>query len=259
MLCWLVPFSTLCQAKDSVAIRDSLNLGSQLQKPEIFTNGFIDIMNNGQINTSVRFIRLFIGEQGKFVIPLSLYSGVSANNFQNQATPGGQKSNDHLMTAFINPLSGLINISSDGILYFKKNHKGTKTGMLFHTGTRVLTGFKAGPITDPQAGSPSNFLNSFATTGFYFQTSAWERSNAKNLGIFWIVARYHGCYTNPSQMKIFLPGVKMNGVYTGYSVGTGVEINNLVNVKAIYYKYIKALEISYPLPIYLFSFNYSMK
>ena len=29
-------------------------------KPEIFTSGFIDIVNNGQVNSSARFIRLFI-------------------------------------------------------------------------------------------------------------------------------------------------------------------------------------------------------
>jgi hypothetical protein len=36
-------------------------------KPEIFTSGFTDIINNGQINASARFIRLFIGEPGKFL------------------------------------------------------------------------------------------------------------------------------------------------------------------------------------------------
>ena len=33
--------------------------------PEIFTSGFIDVMNNGQVNASARFIRLSIGEPGK--------------------------------------------------------------------------------------------------------------------------------------------------------------------------------------------------
>ena len=88
-------------------------------KPEIFTSEFIDIVNNGQINASVRFIRLFIGEPGKFAIPLSLYGGVSNNNFQNQSNTGGtQRNNDHLVNQYINPLSGLVNISVDDIVYF---------------------------------------------------------------------------------------------------------------------------------------------
>lgn len=40
-------------------------------------------------------------------------------------------------------------------------------------------------------------------------------------------------------------------------MGFGIEINNLVNIKGIYYKYTKKPEIEYGLPIYQFSFNYS--
>lgn len=228
-------------------------------KPEIFTSGFIDVINNGQVNASARFIRLLIGEPGKFAIPLSLYGGVSNNNFQNQNGSGQLlKSNDHLVNQFINPLSGLINISMDGVQYFRRTEKVTKTGLLYHIGERVLTGIKTGQITNPQTGKPVNFVNSFGTLGVYFQTGAWERSNSKNVGVFWLVARYHLAYTNPKQIKEFLPDINTNGLYTGYSIGFGVEINNLVNIKAIYYKYIKAPEIDYGLPIYQFSFNYAL-
>lgn len=228
-------------------------------KPEIFTNGFIDIMNNGQINASARFIRLFIGEQNKFAIPLSLYSGVSANNFQNQSSPGGLKNNDHLVNAFINPLSGLMNISCDGLFFLERTKKITKPGMLYHFGERVLTGYKTGPVTDPQVGKPVNFFNTFATAGLYFQTGAWEWNNTKNVGVVWLVIRYHWCYTHPARIKDFLPDVKTNGVYTGYSSGLGIEINNLINIKAIYYNYMKPPEVIYLVPIYQFSFNYSMQ
>jgi hypothetical protein len=228
-------------------------------KPEIFTNGFIDVMNNGQVNASARFIRLFIGEPGRFALPLSLYSGVSANNFQQQNTGVLNKSNDHLVNQYINPLSGLVNLSIDGIAYFKKTEHVTKAGFLYHIGERVLTGFRTGLITNPQTGKPVNFLNSFGTAGLYFQTGAWERTNAKNVGVFWLATRYHLAYSNPTQIKEFLPDVETNGLYTGYSIGFGVEINNLVNLKAIYYKYNKAPEIEYGLPIYQFSFNYSLK
>jgi hypothetical protein len=229
-------------------------------KPEIFTSGFIDIMNNGQVNASARFVRLFIGEPGQFAVPLSLYGGVSNNNFQNQNNSGGlQRSNDHLINQYINPLSGLINISVDGIVYFKKTAKATKTGLLYHIGERVLTGYRTGTATNPQTGKPTNFLNSFGSMGFYFQTGAWERSNTKNIGVFWLALRYIGCFTNPKQIKDFLPDITTNGLYYGYSIGFGVEINNLINLKAIYYKYSKQPEIDYSLPIYQFCFNYSLK
>lgn len=265
ILIWLWPCLAMAQAKEVSSLQRSdtaktVSRQAPVVKPEIFTSGFIDIMNNGQVNASARFIRLFIGEPGKFAVPLSLYSGVSANNFQNQTNAAGVlRSNDHLVNQYINPLSGLVNISSDGILFFKKTDRPTKTGWLYHVGERVLTGVRTGPVTNPQTGKPVSFLNSFASSGFYFQTGAWERSNNKNVGVCWLAARYHICYTNPAQLREFLPDIKTNGVYTGWSLGFGVEVSNLVNVKVLYYKYLKKPEIDYALPIYQFSFSYSLK
>ena len=89
ILCWFLPAIVLPQAKDSLAKMGNIenqtsstvnNINSKQYKPEIFTNGFIDIINNGQINASARFIRLYIGEPGKFAIPLSLYSAVKPSS-----------------------------------------------------------------------------------------------------------------------------------------------------------------------------------
>ena len=244
---------------------DSLKLPTALSKPtgykpEILTSGFIDIVNNGQLNASARFIRLYIGEPGKFAIPLSMYSGVSSNNFQNQQLQGGQRSNEQLVSSFINPLSGLANISVDGVLFFNRTTTGvTKAGFLYHAGIRILTGYKAGLVTEPSTGRPVNFLNSFSTSGLYFQTGAWERNNAKNIGVFWMAGRYIICKTGEKQLKEILPGILTNGLYHGWSVAWGVEINNLVNIKVVYYKYVKRPEIDYSLPVYQFSFNYSLR
>ncbi len=232
---------------------------SPAYKPEIFTSGFIDIINNGQVNASARFIRLFIGEPEKFALPLSFYSGVSSNNFQQQS-PGLLQSNESLVTHFINPLSGLANLSVDGIIFFtRKKEKLTRAGLLYHFGERVLTGIRTGQITDPQTGKPVNFLNGFGSLGIYLQTGAWERSNNKNLGVSWLAWRYIGCYTNPTQLREFMPSIQTNGVYKGWSIGWGVEITRLVNIRVVYYKYTKKPEIDYFLPIYQFSFNYSLK
>ncbi len=249
----------LCNASQcfSQKLKDSIEYRGY--KPEIFTTGFIDILNNGQVNASARFIRLFIGEPGKFAIPLSLYSGVSANNFQTQQNQLGLKSNDHLVNNYINPLSGLVNMSIDGIVYFSKKEKLTKTGFLYHLGERVLTGFKTGLIASPQIGKPVNFLNSFASAGVYFQTGAWERSDSKNVGVFWLSYRYIISYSKPKQIKNFLPDIKTNGLYYGFCFGGGIEINNLVNIKLLYYKYKKKPEIDYDQPVYQFTFNYSLK
>lgn len=273
---WLWPCLAIAQAKEvsfftapaekTYLKKDTVGQQRKVQeyKPEIFTSGFIDIVNNGQVNASARFLRLFIGEPGKFAIPLSFYGGVSNNSFQGGGSPNTTgnlllRSNDHLINQYINPLSGLVNISTEGILFFKKSSKLTRAGLLYQFGERVLTGVRTGQANNPQTGKPLNFLNSFGASGLYWQTGAWERNNNKNVGIFWLAARYHACFTNPGQLKEFLPDIETNGLYMGYSIGFGVEINSLVNLKAIYYKYTKQPEIDYSLPIYQFSFNYSVK
>lgn len=254
-------FLARCQQKSDTLINKLFNKTQLLSKPEILTNGFIDVVNNGQLNAAARFIRLYIGEPGKFAIPLSVYSGVSSNTFQNTNTASViNKSNDQLYNNFINPLSGLANISIDGIAFFNKDDtKITRTGILYHFGEKVLTGYKSGLATNPQTGKPVNFLNSFVSTGLYFQTGAWERTNAKNLGLLWLTFRYIASYTNPTNLKEILPNIETNGLYIGYCLGLGVEINNLINLKILYYKYTKEPEIDYALPIYQFSFNYSLK
>ncbi len=233
--------------------------GKKFYKPEILTSGFIDIVNNGQVNASARFIRLFIGEPGKLAIPLSIYSGVSSNNFQNQQYPGGQRSNEYLVNSFINPLSGLVNTAFDGVIFFNRPGKVTRHGLLYHGGIRMLTGYKTGLITDPSTGKPINFMSLVSATGVYFQTGAWERNNAKNVGVFWLAARYIVCQAGAKQLKEIIPAITTNGFYHGWSVAWGVEINNLVNIKVICYNYVKGPEIDYSLPIFQFSFNYSLK
>lgn len=276
ILFWICPLLASAQQKDTLTkqVAKSVPPTTAIKspplkeyKPEIFTSGFIDIVNNGQVNASARFIRLYIGEPGKFAIPVSFYGGVSNNTFQNNS-PGTvfSKSNSHLVNQYINPLSGLINISIEGVLFFTKKQKITKPGLLYQAGERVLSGIRTGEVSNPLTGKPVNFLNSFAAAGFYFQTGAWERNNLpagrqvpKNVGVFWLAFRYHVCKSSAKQINEFLPAIETNGLYHGWSGGFGIEINKLVNIKAIYYKYSKAPEIEYGLPIYQFSFQYSMK
>ena len=174
---WLCPLFAKAQAKAPASRggADTITGTNKLvqQKPEILSSGFIDIVNNGQINASARFIRLYIGEPGRFSIPLSIYSGVSSNNFQNQQLLGGQQSNEQLILHFINLLSGLANISTEGHIFFRRKPvKVTRTGLLYQFGLRVLTGYKAGLVTNPLVGKPINFLNNFGSTGIYFQYRA---------------------------------------------------------------------------------------
>lgn len=187
----------IVQAKEILAQKRDSNINNYsvktLIKPEILTSGFIDIINNGQVNASARFIRLFIGEPGKFAIPLSIYSGVSANNFSSTTSPGqnqqptyGLRNNEHLVNGFINPLSGLLNVSADGIRYFKKQQtKLTKAGCGYS------------PVTEPgwfptlQPASLLIFLTAFLQQGCIFKPVPGSGTMQKMWGYSgWLVGIY---------------------------------------------------------------------
>ena len=224
-------------------------------KPDFFSSGFIDIINNGQVNAAARLIRLYIGEPGKLAVPVSVYSGVSANSFQ---SPFTQESGREVLNALINPMSGLVNISMEDIILLKKSSLSvTRCGFLYHTGLRVLTGYKKAGQFDPFS-TPFHFLNGFAASGLYFQTGAWERNHPKETGLTWLVFRYLLSKTNIAVVND--PGQSGNEVrfYSGLSVGWGISITNLLGIKVVYYRYLKAIVPDALSAIYQFSFNYSL-
>lgn len=230
-----------------------------IYKPEILTSGFLDLTSSGQVNASARLIRLFIGEPGGKGIPISIYSGVSSNNFQNQLS-GGMRSNDQLGNNLINPLGGLINMSMEGLFLFnKKNYRITATGLIYQFGARLLSGFRTGSVSDPGTGRPVNFLNSLGGAGIYFQTGAWERNNSRNMGLFWLTGRYIICNSGKDPLLLIFPNLTNEGLFQAWSAGWGIEINNFVNIKMLYYKYTRKPSADLADSIYQFSFTYALK
>ena len=59
-----MPTIALSQVKDSI-VKAPASFKPEPYKPEILTSGFIDVVNNGQVNASARFIRLFIGSKAR--------------------------------------------------------------------------------------------------------------------------------------------------------------------------------------------------
>ena len=245
-------------AQDSSVLSKNIHQEPGHKKTEILSSGFMDIASNGQVNASARLVRIFLGEPGKFSLPLSIYSGVSAGSFPGSALSSGQRGNDHLLNGFINPLSGLLNASMEGIRFStKKENQVTRLGLLYHLGSRVLTGYRTGNLADPLAGKAHNFFNLFGCTGIYFETGAWEKRDSGNLGRAWLTLRYAGSYSGLRSLVLVLPGVT-NGFYHGYSLGGGIEIDEVIHTRIFYYKYIHSPGHGYAGPLYQFSFHYAL-
>src|SRR5688500_15120178 len=141
ILFWLIPFFVRAQ-KDSIGKpgiaafdKESESISViQHSKPEILSGGFIDFAQNGQMNASARIFRLYIGEPGRFQIPVAVYTGVSANNFS------ANRENEDIILHLINPGTGIFNMSFDGIKpVIGKKSKITSLQLQYQAGFRFLS------------------------------------------------------------------------------------------------------------------------
>lgn len=235
-----------CQPVDTLTNFQPVNIKSQ--KPEILTGGFIDIIQNGQMNASARLFRLFIGEPGKFQVPVSLYTGVSANNLSYN------RQNDELLLNLINPGSGIFSLSFDGNnTIIGKKQKFTSLQIQYQAGFRFLSFYNRNSQKN------LSFFNSINGFGFTFITGAWERNKPGNMGIFWLNIRalFSG---NPEMILKEILGQPAPGKLFGCSAGLGMEISQALNVKIFYFRFLSNKDIpAFTQPFLQLSFNYSLK
>ncbi|MDQ6608771.1 MAG: hypothetical protein M3Y85_03020 [Bacteroidota bacterium] len=224
----------------------------QPKKPELFNSGFIDFQNSGQMNAAARVFKLYIGEPGKFMLPLSVYSGVSGNNV-NTGNAFSQKGSEQMILGLINPMSGLFNLSTDNSFRFNKKPKSiTGFSFVYQLGEKVIAGQQAYTL------KPFSFFSTYANSGLLFQTGAWEKDKEKNMGVFWLLFRYHVVSISNSFQSISGYPPSKN-IFKGISIGMGIEINNVLNIKSYYYHYVNPGTADFEIPIYQLTFNYSMR
>ncbi len=224
---------------------------SPSKKPELFNCGFIDFQNSGQMNASARVFKLYIGEPKKFMIPISVYSGVSGNNLN--AGTAASKGSEQMVLGLINPMSGMFNISIDNTIGITKKEKSiTGVSLVYQAGEKLISGQQAITLR------PFSFFSTYANSGLLLQTGAWEKDKEKNMGVFWLLFRFHVVHTSNTFQKLsgYPPD---HNLFKGYSIGMGIEINNVLNIKSYYYRYLNAGAEIFNIPIYQLTFNYSMK
>jgi hypothetical protein len=247
IICWLFPAFALPQANDSLAANIPADK-MQAPGPEILSGGFIDIVQNGQVNASARLFRLYIGEPGKFQLPISVYTGVSANNFSNSLAA------DDILLTLINPGTGIFNMCFDGNAKLMGGRKKLTTFLLqYQAGLRFLSAYNKITVTN------TTFFNLVTGTGLTFITGAWEKNKSSNLGAFWLNLR--GLYSSSPRaiLKDFFT-VPVTTDMFGYSVGMGIEISQALNVKIFYFRFLNNRQIAaFTQPFLELSFTYSVR
>ncbi len=248
LLCML---AMLCFCQSKLADTTAKFVGKPVAmppRPEILTGGFIDIVQTGQMNASARLFKLYIGEPGSFQVPVSLYTGVSANSL------GNSKSNEDFVHHLINPSAGIFNLSFDGNKkLFGKKGRVTSLQLQYAGSIRLLPAYNAVLLKN------ITLFNTNESLGLMFITGAWERNNANNLGVFWMNLRGI-CSISPAAQLAEIFKLPVRNTMFGYSLGMGIEINKAVNVKLLYYRYTTQLKPApFLQPYFQASFNYAMK
>jgi hypothetical protein len=230
-----------------------------LKMPELLSAGNFDVLHTGQVSASARIFRIHIGEPGRLAIPLSVFSGVSSDPAPAAASgPVMPGSYDPLVMNLINPLSGLLNVASEGICFPPKaRDRLTRFGWVYHVGIRLLSGIQARASVGPSAIRPLPLLNRVAAVGMYVQTGAWDRANIRNMGRFWLSGRYILCKSRSEQVRLIIPDAPP-GWFSGWALAAGIDITRLVLFRVVLYRYTQGPDPDFKDSICQFSFTYSL-
>ncbi len=238
LLFLILPAKLYSQQQDSII---------SAAKPEFLSGGFIDMFQTGQISASARLLKLYIGEPGKFQLPVSLYSGVTANNLS------VSNADKDVANVLINPAAGLMNMMFDGRnKLLGKNGRYTSLHIQYHSGIRLLS------LYSQRSGKNSTTFNFIAGAGFTFVTGAWERDQKNNIGLFWVNIR---CLFSDIPDAVF-PNffiVPLESRLVGISGGFGIEITHTLNLKVLCFRVLNNQhEETFTKPLLQVSFNYSL-
>lgn len=261
---WLFPLFNYAQIQDSlqtkiidaqqtVPTRNTDSNGAIVKsqtsynKPEILSGGFIDFIQNGQMNASARLFRLFIGEPGKFQVPVSVYTGVSANNLSSH------RQKEDIIFQLINPGTGIINMSFDGNnRIIGKKTKITSFRLQYQAGFRFINSF------DRLLYKNIIYSNFITGGGFILITGAWEKTKQNNIGVFWFNLRGLFSHNPPELFRNFFT-VPVTHNLLAYSAGMGIEISQALNVKIFYFHFLNNRDVpEFVKPFLQLGFNYSL-
>ena len=238
--------SSIAQLNDTIHPMPRSNSNAKTTS-ELLSGGFIDIVQNGQMNAAARLFRLYIGEPGKFQLPVSVYTGVSSNGFS------GNFSLSDIALAFINPGAGILNICFEGVEKLIGKASATRMELLYLAGSRFLSVYNSLSFVS------ETFFSFVTGVGVNLITGAWEKDKAGNVGAFWLSVRG---LCSSSQRSVFarLFSVPANPDCFGYSAGMGIDIMETLKLRTFYFQFLNNRNVpAFTKPFLQLSFNYSIR
>ncbi len=95
--------------------------------------------------------------------------------------------------------------------------------------------------------------------GLFAQTGAWEGENTENMGVFYAQVKATASVSSKNDLRNVFGQTQIKSAFLcGYSFETGVEINQVINLKLSLYQYINDIK-EFRDPVFKVSLDYSIK
>jgi hypothetical protein len=216
-------------------------------KPAVLSGGSIDFINNRQLSTTTQVFRLYIGEPGKFQLPVSIFTGVSSNKLPNS------RQQDELAANLINPGAGLLNIFAERQFPLIVSPSNISSILIpAQCGVRILSGHNP-------AYRALNFFNAISWVGITFLTGVWEKNNLTKPGFCWVSFRTIYSYS-PSSSLIQFFADSVSSSHFGYSGSFGLEISSTLSFRINYFHFLTHQHMAaFRTPVLQLSVNYSSR
>jgi hypothetical protein len=194
--------------------------------PQLLKSGFVNYLTSGNVQASANLMRLNIGDPDKFYIPFYIYTGTSGSGLGDAPSSGTGIAN------LLNPISGTINLSFNGLAVIGKPNGLTCLKFNYQIGGRVNSG------KDSLTQKNFTFFNGLANVGFYFQTGAWKDGDTQNMGVFFVMGKAIGSFSDKAYYQRILGDKTLTHNYLiGYSIDAGIEINKVIDMKLGVYQF----------------------
>ena len=215
--------------------------------PGFLSGGSIDFINNRQLNTTTQIFRLYIGEPGKFQVPVSILTGVSSSKNANS------RQQDELTASLINPGIGLINMFTEKQIPVIVSSNNLSSILIpAQLGVRVLNGYSITHRT-------LNFINIIAGLGITFITGVWERNNAIKPGYCWVSLRSIYSYSPSLLVNQFFTET-VSSSHFGYSGTLGMDLSSSLSFRINYFQFLNNQHITvFRTSVLQLSINYSSR
>lgn len=202
-----------------------------------FEGGNIDYISSGLLQTNARVLRINLGIPNKVVVPFYITAGADKQTTNDPDEDPNKSTNVNLLSAN----GGYLNFGFNGnhlLKNFTSDTSGkTRLSAVYLLGAKMITG------KDATTEERINLMSWVSNVGLMFQTNAWDADDVGKKGTAWIQAVFTNTFNNGEKIKkIYGDDVKKN--FYGYNIEGGIQIDNLINLRLGYYKYLNNEDIN---------------